>query len=142
MEGYLGLFLSAFLAATLLPFSSEAVLAALSAFDRHDPVLLWAAASVGNTLGSLVNWALGRCFLRFRDRRWFPVGPERLDRARERFRRYGAWTLLFAWLPVVGDPLTLAAGALGVKVWPFLALVGAGKAARYAVVALAAAGLV
>ncbi len=141
MEGYLGLFFSALLAATILPFSSEAVLAALYAVDRYDAVLLWLVASVGNTLGGLVNWVLGRFCLHWRDRRWFPVSPQRLQRAQQWFGRYGTWSLLFAWLPVVGDPLTFAAGVLRVNVWVFLVLVGIGKAARYAVVLLVAKGL-
>ncbi|MCH8836080.1 MAG: DedA family protein [Proteobacteria bacterium] len=141
MEGYLGLFFSALLAATILPFSSEAVLAALYAVDRYDAVLLWLVASVGNTLGGLVNWVLGRFCLHWRDRRWFPVTLESLRRAQQWFGRYGTWSLLFAWLPVVGDPLTFAAGVMRVNVWVFLVLVGIGKAARYALVLLAAKGL-
>lgn len=141
MEGYLGLFLSAFLAATVLPFSSEAVLAALAAFDAHDDLLLWVTASVGNTLGSLANWVLGRFFIRWQNRRWFPVKPDRLARASRWFRRYGTWSLLFAWLPAVGDPLTLAAGMLRVNVGLFLVLVGFGKAVRYAVVLHLADGM-
>ena len=141
MEGYLGLFFSALLAATILPFSSEAVLAALYAVDRYDAVLLWLVASVGNTLGGLVNWVLGRFCLHWRDRRWFPVTPQRLQRAQQWFGRYGTWALLFAGLPVVGDPLTFAAGVMRVNVWVFLVLVGIGKAARSALVLLAAKGL-
>ena len=141
MEGFLGLFASAFLAATVLPLASEAVLAGLYAFDRHDAVLLWLAASTGNTLGALVNWGLGRFCLVWRDRRWFPVSPNQLDKARKWFARWGVWSLLLAWVPVVGDPLTFAAGVLRVNIWLFLALVAIGKAGRYAVVLLAAKGL-
>ncbi len=141
MEGYLGLFFSALLAATILPFSSEAVLAALYAFDRYDAVLLWLVASAGNTLGGLVNWVLGRFCLHWQDRRWFPVAAETLERAQRWFGRYGVWSLLFAWLPVVGDPLTFAAGVLRVNVWVFLVLAGVGKAARYALELLALKGL-
>jgi membrane protein YqaA with SNARE-associated domain len=141
MNGYLGLFISAFLAATVLPFSSEAVLTALYAFDRQAALNLWLVASAGNTLGSFANWLLGRFCLRWRDRRWFPVKPNQLDRASRWFAKYGAWSLLFAWLPVVGDPLTLAAGVLRVNVWLFLVLVAAGKAVRYAAVLAAAQGL-
>lgn len=138
MEGYLGLFASAFLAATVLPFSSEAVLAALVAAGTYDGVLLWAVASVGNTLGAVVNWLLGRHCLRWREKRWFPFKPDQLDRAGRWFGRYGVWSLLFAWLPVVGDPLTFAAGVMGTRFWPFLILVAIGKAARYAVILTAA----
>ena len=140
MTGYLGLFASAFLAATLLPMSSEAVLAALTAASGHEALLLWLVATAGNTLGALVNWVLGRFCLHWRDRRWFPVKAGELERAGAWFRRYGAWALLFAWLPVVGDPLTFVGGIFRVNVWAFLLLVGAGKAARYAAVILAVQG--
>jgi len=142
MTGYLGLFLSAFLAATLLPFSSEAVLATLTALDGGDALLLWALASAGNTLGALVNWALGRYCLHWRDRKWFPISPAALEKGHDLFGRWGVWSLLFAWLPVVGDPLTFAAGILRVNVWLFLGLVAFGKGARYAVVIYAVNGAV
>ncbi len=132
--GYTGLFLTAFLAATLVPLSSEAVLATLISADGFDLALLIGIATAGNTLGAVVNWLLGRYCLRWRDRRWFPVGPEALDRASEWVGRYGVWTLLLSWLPVVGDPLTFAAGVLGVRFPLFLILVAIGKGARYAVV--------
>lgn len=141
MDGYLGLFLSALLAATILPFSSEAVLAGLVAFDKYDAVLLWLVASGGNTLGSLINWVLGRFCLHWQDRKWFPLRPGQLEKAQDRFARYGVWSLLLAWLPVVGDPLTFAAGILRVNVWLFLLLVAIGKGGRYGVVILAAQGV-
>ncbi len=130
MEGYAALFGASFLAATFVPFSSEALLVALL-IAGADAWSAWAVASVGNTLGGLLNWFLGRHLRRYRERRWFPVDAPRLERAARGFRRYGAWSLLFSWLPVVGDPLTLAAGVLGYGLLPFLALVFLGKAARY-----------
>ncbi len=132
--GYSGLFLTAFLAATLVPLSSEAVLAALSQARGFDVALLFALATLGNTLGAAVNWALGRFCLNWRDRRWFPFTGDQLERAGARFRRYGLWSLLFAWVPVVGDPLTFAAGVLKVRFLPFLVLVALGKGGRYAAV--------
>ena len=134
MEGYIGLFASAFLAATILPFSSEVALAALVAMGGNDGLWLWLLASLGNTLGAAVNWVLGRYCLRWRERRWFPVDGPALERASNWFRRWGVWSLLFAWVPIVGDPLTFAAGLLRVNFWLFLALAGVGKAARNAVV--------
>jgi membrane protein YqaA with SNARE-associated domain len=131
---YGGLFLSAFLAATVLPISSEAVLAGLLATRTGDPLALFLVATVGNTLGSVVNWLLGRGIARFRERPWFPVSPRRYDAASRQFARYGVWSLLFAWLPVVGDALTLVAGALRVRLLPFVVLVAIGKAARYAMI--------
>ncbi len=139
--GYAGLFLSAFLAATLIPLSSEAVLAALGGAQGFDLVKLVLVATAGNTLGAAINWVLGRYCLHWRDRRWFPVGGEKLDAATRWFRRYGLWSLLFAWVPVVGDPLTFAAGLLGVRFPLFLLLVAIGKGARYVVVAAVTAQL-
>lgn len=134
------LFVSAFLSATLLPGSSEALLVALILQGGFDPVALTIVAAAGNTLGSLFNWACGRWLMDRSDARWFPVSERHLARAKRWFARFGLPSLLFSWLPVVGDALTLVAGVLGVRVLPFLLLVGAGKLARYAVVAATTAG--
>ena len=134
---YLALFSSAFLAATILPFASEALLFALLREGGHALALL-AVATAGNTLGSVVNWWLGRYLLRFRDRRWFYFKPAQIERAQRWFQRYGFWTLLMAWAPIVGDALTLIAGVMKVRLPLFLLLVGIGKGARYAVVVLLA----
>lgn len=108
---YAGLFLSALASATLLPGSSEAALLALLATGNGDPALLVAAATAGNVAGSLLNWSLGRYLLHLSAHPWFPVRPADYTRAAGWFRRHGIWLLLFSWVPVVGDPLTLAAGA-------------------------------
>jgi membrane protein YqaA with SNARE-associated domain len=129
-----GLFLAALLSATLLPGSSEALLILLVGTGEHAAGTLLLAATAGNVLGSLVNWVLGRFIERFRDRRWFPVGARDLERAQAWFSRYGLWSLLLAWLPVIGDPLTMIAGVLRVPLLPFLVLVTIGKAARYFVI--------
>lgn len=142
MEAYLGLFASGFLAATLLPLSSEAVLIALITVGGYDVTLLWFAASLGNTLGAAVNWLMGRYCLRWRDHRWFPIDGPTLERAGHWFRRFGVWSLVMAWLPVVGDPLTFVAGIMRVNFWLFLVLVAVGKAARYWIVILAAQGMI
>jgi membrane protein YqaA with SNARE-associated domain len=134
MTAYAGLFTSALLAATILPASSEVVLATLLASGAYDPSLLFITAVAGNTAGALINWTLGRFLLHFQDRRWFPLTPARYERACAWFKRYGIWSLLFSWLPVFGDPLTVVAGALRVGFWRFLILVAAGKAARYAAI--------
>lgn len=131
---YLGLFTSAFLAATVLPMSSEAVLAGMSVAGTYQTAILLTAASTGNTLGSAVNWVLGRFCLHWKDRKWFPVGPDGLDRATRWFNRYGLWSLLLAWLPMIGDPLTLIAGVLRVNFWIFLILVAISKTSRYIMV--------
>jgi membrane protein YqaA with SNARE-associated domain len=134
--GLLGLFLSAFISATLVPMSSEVVLAALIAAKGWNVVLLVLVATAGNTLGSVVNWALGQFCLHWRDSRWFPISEAKLEQGSDWFRRFGTWSLLFAWLPVIGDPLTFAAGIARVRFPLFLALVLAGKLARYVVVGL------
>ncbi|AKC87096.1 YqaA family protein [Pseudoxanthomonas suwonensis] len=131
---YGGLFLAAFLAATLLPMQSEAALVALLLAD-YPPWLLVLVASVGNVLGSTVNWWLGRELLRFQDRRWFPVSPAAMARAQARYRRWGRWSLLLSWMPVVGDPLTLVAGVMREPLRVFLPLVAVAKTGRYVVLA-------
>jgi len=130
---YLILFGSAFLAATILPFYSEAVLL-LMLSEGHSPALLLAAATVGNTLGSLMNWVLGRYLLHFQDRKWFWFSEKQISRAQTWFQKRGVWSLLFAWLPIGGDALTLIAGIMRVRVSLFLLLVAIGKMARYAVI--------
>ncbi|MFK3844137.1 YqaA family protein [Stenotrophomonas sp. NPDC078853] len=135
-----GLFLAALIAATLLPAQSEAVLVALL-LDGGDPVLLVAVATAGNVLGSLVNWWLGLQVQRFQGRRWFPVSPVRLERAQAWYRRYGRWSLLLSWAPVIGDPITLAAGVMREPLRVFLPLVFIAKAMRYIVLALVTLGL-
>jgi membrane protein YqaA with SNARE-associated domain len=131
LAAYAGLFVSAFTSATLLPGSSEAALIALLALGRGDAGLLVVVATAGNVLGSCVNWVLGRFFSSFRDRRWFPVDEKSYERAAAWFRRYGVWSLLLSWLPIIGDPLTAVAGALRVDFLWFVILVSLGKAARY-----------
>lgn len=130
---YLSLFFTAFLAATLLPLSSEALLATLL-YQAYSPYLLGLSAIAGNTLGSCVNWYLGTQCLRWKNTKWFPFTESQLQAAEIRFKRYGVWTLLFAWVPLIGDPLTLVAGVMRVKFTIFFITVLIGKALRYAVV--------
>jgi len=132
--GYLTLFLSAFGAATILPGSSEVVLSALLLKYPEALVALLLVATIGNTLGASVNWALGRFLMRFQDRRWFPASPKRIDQATRLFERYGYPILLMSWVPLIGDAFTLAAGILRARFLPFLILVFIGKGARYVAV--------
>ena len=126
-------FVISLLSATLLPGGSEALVVAQVCLGA--PLFwLWLAATLGNTLGSWINWAMGRYLLRFEQRRWFPVSPAQRLKAEAWFQRWGQGSLLFAWLPIVGDPLTLVAGVLRVHWLSFLLLVGCGKALRYALV--------
>ncbi|MFN0194403.1 MAG: YqaA family protein [Aestuariivirga sp.] len=138
---HFGLFWISFLAATLLPGSSEAALVALVASFSASAITLFLTATSGNTAGAVFNWWLGRSLNRFTGQRWLPATASRLDQASRMVTRYGSWVLLFSWLPVVGDPLMIVAGALRMKFVPFLAFVAAGKAARYGVL-LAGADLI
>jgi len=131
---YAGLFASAFLAATLFPAQSEAVFVALS-LNGYPIWSLIVVASVANTLGSVVNWWLGRRLEHYRDRSWFPISASVLDRASAWYRRFGRWSLLASWVPFIGDPLTFAAGVLREPFWSFLFLVGVAKTGRYLVLA-------
>lgn len=132
---YLGLFATAFVAATLLPAQSELLLAALLIAGEQPPWLLVAVACVGNSLGSAVNWLLGRHCLNYAGRRWFPKNTGSLRKAEDWYRRYGRWSLLASWVPVIGDPLTLAAGMLREPFWSFIVLVVIAKLGRYIAVA-------
>ena len=139
LSAYAGLFAIAFVAATILPAQSEAALVALLVASGQPAWALVAVASVGNVLGALVNWALGRGIERFRERSWFPVGPAMLARAEGWYRRSGRWSLLLSWAPFGGDALTVVAGVLREPLWSFLALVTIAKTGRY--LALTAATL-
>lgn len=132
---YLGLFMLALGAATLLPLQSEAGLVALLLTEQYSVLVLLLVAIAGNTLGSTINWWLGRELVRFQQRRWFPVSPAQLQRAQGWYQRYGRWSLLFSWLPVVGDPLTLVAGVMREPLPGFLLLVLLAKSVRYGVLA-------
>jgi len=134
---YVGLFLAAFVAATVLPMQSEAALVGLLLADIHPVWALVSVASIGNVAGSVVNWLLGRGIERFRERRWFPVGLAALDRAQGWYHRYGKWSLLLSWMPIVGDPLTVVAGVAREPFAVFLALVTVAKVGRYLVLTVA-----
>jgi len=128
---YAGLFAAAFLSATIFPFQSEAVLFAMLVVEHCPWWLLILVASVGNILGSIVNWFLGRFFAHFEGRRWFPVKRAQMARAEAWYHRYGRWTLLLSWLPVIGDPLTIVAGVLREPLRVFVPLVALAKTGRY-----------
>ncbi|MCV9999223.1 DedA family protein [Pararhizobium sp. YC-54] len=128
-----GVFSAAFLSATLLVGVSEAALILAAGQPGAQLMALFLAATAGNVLGAVVNFALGRFLLRFENSRWFPVSPINRKRAEVLFGRYGRPVLLLSWLPVIGDPLTLAAGLLRTPFPAFLLYVTIGKAARYAV---------
>jgi membrane protein YqaA with SNARE-associated domain len=135
LAAYGGLFLAAFAAATIVPAQSEAVIAGLLATRNYAPAILILVAGIGNVLGSVVNWLLGRGVERFREARWFPVSAKNLERAGNWYRRYGWWSLLLSWLPIVGDPLTVAAGIMREPFGRFLVVVSIAKFGRYIVLA-------
>lgn len=135
LSAYPALFLSALAAATLLPLQSEAVLVVLLLGGAHTNWVLLAVATFGNVLGSWINWLLGRSLEHYHQRRWFPVSEARLQQAQAWYARYGRWSLLLSWMPVIGDPLTLVAGVMREPLWRFLLIVTVAKAARYAVLA-------
>lgn len=142
LAAYAGLFAISLIAATILPAQSEAGLVALILSGQYSTLLLVIVASVGNILGSLVNWLLGVGIERFRHKRWFPVGEVALDRAQRWYRRYGKWSLLASWLPIVGDPITVVAGVMREPLPVFLLLVTIAKTTRYAVLAVITLGIV
>ena len=128
---YSGLFLISFGAATILPFQSEWVVVGLLLDGIHPWEVVVLVASLGNILGSMVNWLLGRSFAHFQNRRWFPVNQKNITRAEEWYHRYGRASLLLSWVPIIGDPLTIAAGVLREPLWSFALLVGIAKLGRY-----------
>ena len=139
---YAGLFLTAFVAATILPAQSEAALVGLLLAGEQPAWALVAVASLGNVLGSVVNWLLGRGIERWRDRPWFPAEGAALDRAAAWYHRWGRWSLLLAWAPIIGDPLTVVAGVLREPLPVFLVLVTLAKVGRYLLLAAVTLGLI
>lgn len=135
LSAYFGLFFAAFAAATLVPAQSEAVLVGLLLGSDLSPATLLAVATFGNVLGSVVNWLLGRYIERLRHKRWFPVSQRQLEKAQRSYHRYGRWSLLLSWVPIIGDPLTVVAGTLREPLWSFLLLVTLAKGGRYLVLA-------
>ena len=128
------LFFSALMSSTLLPGGSEAVLL-WSLNAGGSPVSLVLVATAGNLLGSLITYAIGLAGNRLLSSKWMRIDAKDIERAERGFSRWGRPVLLFAWLPVVGDPLCLLAGMLRVGLVPFLLLVGLGKLMRYATIA-------
>jgi len=127
---YWGLFLASFLAATILPFSSEVVLGYLLSHD-FSPYVTVSVATTGNVLGSVINYGLGVLGSRVLFNKFFRMSDREIEKAENRFKKYGVFSLLFAWVPIIGDPLTVAAGILKINFIVFLFLVSIGKFLRY-----------
>jgi len=131
---YLSLFFISFLAATILPFSSELTLAGLISTSNYENLLLLVFASFGNVLGSVFNWGLGFYARNLTIKKWFPFKETQIERSSKWFSKFGKWSLLFAWVPIVGDPLTFVAGLLRVRFFDFIILVAIGKVSRYVII--------
>ena len=131
--GYIGLFIAAFLAATILPLSSEIVLGTLL-LGGLSPVTLVIVATAGNVLGSLVNYALGYWASLGVIKKWLKMSEDEFVRAEQRFTQYGMLALCFAWVPIIGDPITVMAGILRIRLFWFVILVTFGKLLRYLVI--------
>ena len=140
LAAYGGLFLSAMIAATILPAQSELVLVSLLLSGDFSTLGLLLSASIGNVLGSVINYFLGRFSNRFIGTRWFPAKPAALARARGWYSRYGRYSLLLSWMPIIGDPITVAAGVMREPLWRLVLLVTVAKVGRYLVVAALALG--
>ena len=134
--GYLSLFIISFLAATILPFSSELILASMLSIENYNRTLLIISSSLGNILGSVFNWVLGFYFIKLQNKKWFPFNEKQISKSSLWFEKFGKWSLLFAWVPIIGDPLTFVAGTMKTKFFIFLILVGIGKISRYLFISL------
>jgi membrane protein YqaA with SNARE-associated domain len=133
-HGYPALFFLSFLASTLIPLGSEWLLVTML-LKKHDPVVSVAVASAGNYLGACATYWIGIYGGSFLIRRVLRMGDREMGRAERLYEKYGSWSLLFSWLPVIGDPLCLVGGILKVHFARFSLLVFSGKLARYATVA-------
>src|SRR5690606_5277231 len=130
----IGLAISAITSATSLPRPSEADLAAMQVGGVATPLTLWAVASIAYVIGSCVIQASGRYLSHFADRKWFPISPQQMEKASAWYARFGWPSLLFSWVPVVGDPLTVVAGLLRTRFVVFVIVVAMAKTARYAAI--------
>ena len=142
LSGYAGLFAAALAAATILPMQSESVLVGLLLSEQYSVWILLFVASFGNVLGSVINCWLGRYIEHYRHKRWFPVSEDKLDRAQVFYHRYGRWSLLLSWVPIIGDPLTVLAGVMREPWWSFVLMVTVAKVGRYLVLVLSVVGFI
>ena len=122
--------------ATIVPFGSELYFATLLSLGKYNNFLLLVSASVGNVLGSVFNWVCGyyiNCFIK---KSWFPIKQDKIKKGTALFNKYGKWSLLFSWVPFIGDPITFVAGTLRFSFIPFIILVSIGKVGRYLLIYL------
>ena len=131
LEAYNSLFISSFLSSTILPGHSEIILTTLILLEKYSQFLLIFFASLGNILGSIVNWFLGLYITKFVNKSWFPFKKKQLDKASLWYLKYGKWSLFFSWVPIIGDPLTIVAGIFRVPLVIFITIVSISKVLRY-----------
>ena len=131
--GYWGMLVSAFLAGSFFPFSSEVVMSGLQAAGL-DPIPLVIYGSIGNVLGSLFNYGVGRLGKMEWIEKYCHVKKEKLDRASAWVHKRGAWMAFFAFIPILGSAITVALGLLRANVWGTVAAMSVGKWLRYAAV--------
>ena len=122
--------------ATIIPFGSEAYFITLLSLEKYNHFILFSVVSLGNVLGSLFNWICGFYINYFIKKSWFPLNNKMIDRGNKLFKKYGKWSLLISWIPLIGDPITFAAGTLRYPIIPFLVLVSIGKVGRYLIIYL------
>lgn len=134
--GYVGLFFASFLAATILPLSSEVILSFLL-LNNFDPIILVSVATFGNVLGSFVNYSMGLWGSIFFIGKVLKISEDEFVKAKQRFQKYGVFSLFFAWVPVIGDPLTVVAGVLKINILTFFIMVTSGKLIRYVIISYA-----
>jgi len=140
-EVYTSLFISSFLSSTLLPGHSELTLTTFIFLKKYSIIDLIIFASIGNILGSILNWCMGYYLTNLKNKKWFPINTLRLTRASSWFLKYGKWTLFFSWVPVIGDPLTIIAGVFRVPIYTFILIVSIAKIMRYFFVTLVATNI-
>ena len=138
IEVYIILFTSSFASSTILPGHSEITLIALITQKKYEVFYLVVFASLGNILGSVLNWYLGLYFLKFKNKKWFPFKENQINKVSKSFLKYGKWSLLLSWVPFIGDVLTLVAGMFRVPLYQFVMIVSVAKVSRYIFVSLIA----
>ena len=138
IEVYIILFTSSFASSTILPGHSEITLIALITQEKYEVFYLVVFASLGNILGSILNWYLGLYFLKFKNKKWFPFKENQINKVSKSFLKYGKWSLLLSWVPFIGDVLTLVAGMFRVPLYQFVVIVSVAKVSRYIFVSLIA----
>ena len=131
LEAYTSLFISSFLSSTILPGHSEITLTTFILLDKFSQFLLILFASLGNILGSIVNWYLGFYITKFVKKDWFSFQKKQLDKASSWYLKYGKWSLFLSWVPIIGDPLTIVAGMFRVPLIIFITIVSISKVLRY-----------